>query len=154
MKTNNKKCLVCGSIYTYCSNCSQYAYLPKWKNLYDTENCKEIFYALSNHSYDKDKEKAKKRLDGLDLSNKASFLPNIVSHIDEIYADEPTGFTTSDTNSVIKNTELVQKEYDMSFGDFTVSEKNIKDAEDVIVSEIGDNSTLAYFPKKKKKKNK
>lgn len=40
---NERQCLVCGTTYTHCSRCPGGSNLPSWKNIYDTEECKNIF---------------------------------------------------------------------------------------------------------------
>ena len=86
MKTkNNKKCIVCGTKYTYCSNCAEFANVAIWHNLYHDENCKEIFeIAVDFNSGNLDKNIARERIEKCNLSNKKLFHKSILKAIDEI----------------------------------------------------------------------
>ena len=50
MVKNNKKCILCGKVYSYCNSCSEFDHLPRWMDCYCSENCKEIFNALSAYN--------------------------------------------------------------------------------------------------------
>ena len=50
MVKNNKKCILCGKVYSYCNSCSEFDHLPRWMECYCSENCKEIFNALSDYN--------------------------------------------------------------------------------------------------------
>lgn len=50
MVRNNKKCILCGKVYSYCNSCSEFDHLPRWMECYCSENCKEIFNALSAYN--------------------------------------------------------------------------------------------------------
>lgn len=50
MVKNNKKCILCGKVYSYCNSCSEFDHLPRWMECYCSENCKEIFNALSAYN--------------------------------------------------------------------------------------------------------
>lgn len=40
---NNRKCIVCGTEYSYCPSCTQDRKKPKWMSRFDKEDCKDIF---------------------------------------------------------------------------------------------------------------
>lgn len=64
-----RKCLVCGTAYTYCRSCPKDAKKETWYALYDNENCKNISQALTDYNFNKiTKEEAKEMLAGCDLS--------------------------------------------------------------------------------------
>lgn len=46
-KKNNKKCPVCETIYTYCPSCTEFEHQPKWRNMWDKSECKDIWNAVS-----------------------------------------------------------------------------------------------------------
>ena len=48
IRKHKKTCILCGKEYSYCSNCSEYANLPVWHNIYHDENCKNIFNIATN----------------------------------------------------------------------------------------------------------
>lgn len=43
-----RTCIACGKEYKYCPSCNKTE--PKWKVLYDTEECKEMFDAISAYN--------------------------------------------------------------------------------------------------------
>lgn len=40
---NNKKCIVCGEIYSYCPNCAEFSHMPRWHGNFHNENCKNLY---------------------------------------------------------------------------------------------------------------
>ena len=50
MVRNNKTCILCGNKYSYCSGCAEFDHLPRWMECYCSENCKDIFNALSAYN--------------------------------------------------------------------------------------------------------
>ena len=91
-KKNNRKCIVCGREYYYCShNCMDSINKPSWYTIFHDENCHDIYGAVANILPQEGKEAAKEALDKCDLSNKENFHPNIIKSINEIYdiVDEP-----------------------------------------------------------------
>ena len=64
-----RKCIVCGSSYSYCRTCPKDAQKETWYALYDNENCKNISQALTDYNFNKiTKEDAKDILSKCDLS--------------------------------------------------------------------------------------
>lgn len=47
MANNIRICKACGTEYEYCPTCAKYANLPKWMWKCDTEECNDIFDAIS-----------------------------------------------------------------------------------------------------------
>lgn len=85
IERNNKTCICCNKSYKYCSGCAEYAHLEPWHSIYCSDNCKEIFNAVS--MYQKvSTEETKKRLDKCDLSNKDNFHKNILKVVNELYS--------------------------------------------------------------------
>lgn len=86
MKKNNKECITCGKIYTFCNGCSQFDHLPRWMNLYHNENCMNIFEISTDYAGKYiTKETAKDKYDTCDLSYKDNLRPNIIKIINEVY---------------------------------------------------------------------
>lgn len=89
MKKNNKKCIVCGEIYTYCNSCSEFDKYPRWMGIYHEENCKNVFDIVSKFlSGHIDKEEAKEALSKCDLSNKKNFHKAILDAVNKIMASD------------------------------------------------------------------
>ena len=64
-----RKCLLCGTTYRYCSYCDDFRYEPSWKVMFHDGNCNTIFNTLQLHSIgDISNEEAVKRLKACDLT--------------------------------------------------------------------------------------
>lgn len=85
VKKNNKQCIVCGTKYTYCPNCSDYANMPHWMGWFHNSNCRKIFYITSGYCNKTiTKEEANKQFNECDLSRKDNFKKNIYDVISEV----------------------------------------------------------------------
>lgn len=63
MRKNNKRCLICSNLYTFCLNCAEFDHLPRWMGMFDKKECKEIFDAISDYRSNLcTKEETKERL--------------------------------------------------------------------------------------------
>ena len=72
MAKKNRKCITCGTAYSYCPNCNRKA--PYWMAEFHEENCKNIFQICTEYNVGlKTKEQAKEALNACDLSNKENF---------------------------------------------------------------------------------
>lgn len=71
---NYRHCCVCGKAYKYCNSCRGFNPLETWRITFCSENCKEIYNALSAYS---DKrmiaQEAFDKLGKLDLSKRDNF---------------------------------------------------------------------------------
>lgn len=47
---NNRQCLCCGTRYEFCTSCSEHKGKPSWMFDYDTEECKDLFNAISGYN--------------------------------------------------------------------------------------------------------
>ena len=108
MGTLNKTCLVCGSNYHYCYTCPSDLRNPSWKNIFDVENCKDIFNILSKHGQGMiSDEEAKELLGKCDLSQKETFSTNIKNHIDRIVSVKKVNNDEMDKETEDNNVEEV-----------------------------------------------
>ena len=78
---NNRVCLTCGKAYEYCGYCPTSKNLPMWMNLFDTENCKNVFETVSE-------ETAATNLSLCDLSQVSVYKENIQKLVSEIIDDK------------------------------------------------------------------
>ena len=75
---NNRVCLTCGKAYEYCGYCPTSKNLPMWMNLFDTENCKNVFETVSDYAQGAiSKETAATNLSLCDLSKVSTYKENI-----------------------------------------------------------------------------
>lgn len=83
-----KKCLCCGTTYSYCNNCWDYRGLPTWMNSFHDENCKDIFQICTDYNFELiTKEEAKKLLSACDFSNAKNFNKCVKHDISVIMQD-------------------------------------------------------------------
>lgn len=84
---NNRTCVCCSDQYTYCNTCKEHKSEPTWKAVWCSENCKNIFMAVTDYlAKEISKSEAKQILDKCDLSHKEKFDKKIVDTINVIYA--------------------------------------------------------------------
>ena len=120
LKTNNRRCIVAPDYhhYKYCPSCEAYENEPRWKAMYCSLNCKNIFTACSEYMIrNMSAEDAKKILDSCDLSEFEKFHPVIKANINEI-------------NEVVKADKVT-----VNIDDTNVVETNVSDAVEVNVDE-------------------
>lgn len=84
-----RECIICGTKYKYCRNCSQYDPEETWRNLFCSENCKDIFNIASEHfdSKNTNVQEAYEKLSEKDLSKKSQFNKHILAEIEKILSD-------------------------------------------------------------------
>lgn len=90
MAKGSRKCIICGSAYTYCPKCGDGNKEETWRYLYDTELCNDIFNVVSSftHGHIK-KAEAKEKLEALKIPKEMKFNAEIKNQIDTIMASEP-----------------------------------------------------------------
>jgi hypothetical protein len=90
MAKGSRKCIICGSEYTYCPKCGNGDKEETWRYLYDTELCNNIFDGVSSFSHGHiKKEEAKTKLEALKIPKGMKFNTEIKNQIDTIMASEP-----------------------------------------------------------------
>jgi len=83
---NNRKCINCGKVYTYCEGCAEFAHMPNWMAGFHDENCKNIFMTCADFNGGiMDKNTAKTILSTCDLSNKANFHSSVQKNLEIIF---------------------------------------------------------------------
>ena len=86
---HERRCQICGEVYQYCPNCSDYDDQPRWRFMFDNENCLNIYGVLNEYKAGMiDAKAAKARLDKLDMSKKNSFEKGFKKIVNAIYAEE------------------------------------------------------------------
>lgn len=108
MKMNNKTCICCGKIYTFCTGCDQYINEPRWKAIYHNETCKDIFVIVSDYLQGAiSKEEAKERLLKCDLSYRNELHKKIQDGINEIlHEEEKSNIAQPSVSANLENAEL------------------------------------------------
>lgn len=85
MAKNNRVCKVCGSEYSFCPTCAGVTATEKYRTMFCSKNCRDVFHTLSRYIVkDVTKDEAKEILSSLDLSKRNKFSDAIKADIDEI----------------------------------------------------------------------
>ena len=94
-KKNNRKCIICGQEYRYCSACGEDAGKPTWYFIFDGQNCHDIYEVCTQYRDGEiDAKIAYEKISKLDISNIKNFAEVTRIQIEEILAK------SKDVNSV------------------------------------------------------
>lgn len=106
----NRKCIICGTRYSYCPHCSEDANKPTWMAIFCGENCKDIYTTLDDFRDGRiSKEDAQTVLNGLDLSPIEKLPKNFQGIFNEIIVKkdiEAMDETVEDTADAVDITEF------------------------------------------------
>lgn len=106
----NRKCIICGTRYSYCPHCSEDANKPTWMAIFCGENCKDIYTTLDDFRDGRiSREDAKTVLNGLDLSPIEKLPKNFQEIFNEIIVKkdiEAMDETVEDTADAVDITEF------------------------------------------------
>ena len=85
---HERECIVCGTRYDFCPNCSEYDDKPRWMFMFHDKNCKDIYEIVNSYRAGAiNADKAKTRLSKLDLSDRDTFTGGFKAILDEIWKD-------------------------------------------------------------------
>ena len=139
----NKICYVCNKSYKHCYSCPSDLNHPSWMEMFDTENCKNIFNILCKHSQKMiTEEEARVQLKGCDLSQKEHFADHIVEHINRVLGND----------NVSDEKEIVESEAEVLVEAIVEDVQVVKDEH---VSDIVEttNTNVSYKKTNHKKRN-
>lgn len=106
----NRKCIICGTRYSYCPHCSEDTNKPTWMAIFCGENCKDIYTTLDDFRDGRiSREDAQTVLNGLDLSPIEKLPKNFQEIFNEIIVKkdiEAMDETVEDTADAIDITEF------------------------------------------------
>lgn len=87
-KRGERNCIVCGKKYEYCPHCGKGKPEEGWRNLYDSEKCKDIFSICSNYAFKHiSAAEAKKKLDKYNVGDGSGYSDDIKQNIKDINAE-------------------------------------------------------------------
>lgn len=88
---NNKKCLACGTVYTFCPDCSNADRLaPAWKAEFCCEDCKTLWSTATRFNMNKlTKAEAKAIISALELKPAEQYVACIQRDLKNIMVEEP-----------------------------------------------------------------
>lgn len=122
MPKKNRICKACGESYSYCPNCSGATATEKYRTMFCSKNCRDVFQACVRYNMKHTtKDEAKAELSKLDLSKRDHFSDQIKSDIDEIMHVETIQIEVKPVASIsIKDEEVPVTQ---SFETFTKKSK-------------------------------
>lgn len=154
-----RKCMTCGSSYSYCASCYKDRLKPSWYSNFCSEECHELDTILSRNTFKLITDiEAKHKIERLDLS-KINFKNELVrKRIDELLSvnEETTKKTVNKENndSDIENNNDETKTEDIIDGNEKWSDNLIvKDINTSDTKKIPDNRTVSRNYSKKKRSN-
>ena len=148
MVKNNKKCLVCGAVYSYCGSCAEYRHLPTWMTTFHSDNCRKVFNIVSGYnSGSLSREDALVKLNDCDLTDKSKYTKSIINVVDEINTVrvETIGQVSEEMEEVIETISNPEDAVE------NVVEQTVVD-KDITVTENVTSSYNTYSKKSKKSK--
>ena len=93
MAKNNRTCKVCNEEYYFCPTCSRVPATEKYKTMFCSKNCRDIFDTLSRYTIKSiDKHETKEILSSLDLSNQSKFSDKIKANVESIMGTNKKSF--------------------------------------------------------------
>ena len=112
MMKNNKTCIVCGEVYTYCPNCAEFYSYPTWMNIFHDETCKDIFETVSSYKFNEiTKDEAKVKLAKLTYSDRElpQDIKDTINEINHITVNEVDQVEVAITKAVEVIEEVEKK---------------------------------------------
>lgn len=86
MANDLRVCKVCGNTYKYCPTCAKYAKMPNWMWKCDTEECNDLFDAISSYKMGiGGKEEIKIVLDIYGISDYSKYTESIQKTLKELF---------------------------------------------------------------------
>lgn len=90
MANDLRTCKVCGNQYKYCPTCAKYAKLPNWMWKCDTEECNDLFDAISAYKMGiAGKEEIKLVIDIYGITDYSKFTESIQKTLKELFPIKP-----------------------------------------------------------------
>ncbi len=109
-KKDKRICKCCGKEYEYCPHCGKHSD-ELWKNITDTEECREILNVVSAYNIGKaNKDQVKKVLDRFNVKDYNKYKASIAAVLNKLFAEEPKPVpVVSITEDVATNTLSVEE---------------------------------------------
>lgn len=91
MASNNRKCICCGTRYSYCPSCSNADRLaPSWKAEFCSETCKDLWLTATRFNMGKiTKQEAQEIIKSLPLKPNTEYVACVQRDLDIILKEEP-----------------------------------------------------------------
>ena len=104
MKKNNRTCICCEKVYTYCNRCEEHANEPAWNAIFHEDNCRKVVRVVSDYLGKAiTKEEAVEGLKTCDLS--VDFKPSIKKVTNDLMSSTEKTVNVQ-TVEAVENTEV------------------------------------------------
>ena len=95
MAQDDRKCILCNSNYKFCLNSTKYDRTETWRNLYCSENCRDLYFLYDKMKSGKIERKvAVKDIKKFDLSKLSAFNEPMKSILKSLADEAPKTTTT------------------------------------------------------------
>lgn len=132
----NHTCIVCGSKYTFCPNCTEYDYLPRWMGNFCSDNCHDIFEVANDYTHKlMTKEEATEAVKNLDFSKRANYTGGVKKAINEILGEKDEEKSQVEENG----TEKIEKRESQ---EKNVISKNVSDSKSTSDKDMKTDNTV------------
>jgi hypothetical protein len=140
-KKANRVCKTCQTEYYFCPNCNNVTAADKYKNIFCSKNCRDIFQTVARYSMNHiTKAEANAELSKLDLSNLSSFSEQIKTDVKTITYVAPVKSVVVDVVATETNDNValtVEEEQPVEQPEYTKKIKRAKRIEtDLVVESV------------------
>lgn len=107
MANDKRICKTCGAEYRYCPTCAKYVNMPSWMWKCDTEECNELFDAISAYKMGiKDKNNIKNVLDKYGVKDYSKYTSSIQEVLNNLFPKKKTKVKDIEKMDIDLNLEL------------------------------------------------
>ena len=107
-KKANRICKTCQTEYYFCPNCNNVTAADKYKNIFCSKNCRDIFQTVARYNMNHiTKDEARADLSKLDLSNLSNFSEQIKADVNTITYVAPVVKVVCDV-APVENNDIVE----------------------------------------------
>lgn len=90
MARGERICITCGKKYVYCPNCQKGDPSETWRNIYCSDECRDIYKICNSFAFGHiNVETAKKQLDKYGITDRSKYNEDVRKSLSAIYAEAP-----------------------------------------------------------------
>lgn len=128
---NNKKCLNCGKVYSYCPTCPRDLGKPAWMNAFCSKNCMDLFETATSYLAGSiTKDQAAKVVNNAELSNITKFDRGVIKMVNDIQESKEEKIVKK--NKVEKSVDISKSTNDIKKSVKKTFEKEEKKEEKIV----------------------
>ena len=120
MADTKRTCYTCGSKYEYCTRCAKYASQPKWRWMWDTEECKDLYDVVSGYKMGvSSKDDVQHIIEKYNITDFSKYTESIANVLNEL------------CGSVKKNKKKKSMDIDLKEKEEIISDESKEDIKDI-----------------------